>query len=60
MSSSSTSTTTTTVPESLHKLLAETKAREVLPQAWDLLFVNSTDTVGTAFHVRSAVPPPPN
>jgi len=44
------STTTTSVPEQLRALLKEIKARQVLPATWDLLHVNSTDTVGTAFH----------
>jgi hypothetical protein len=53
-------TTTTSVPEQLRTLLKETKARQVLPQTWDLLHVNSTDTVGAAFHVHTPRTPLPS
>lgn len=45
--------TTVSVPEHLRELLTQTKARDVLPQKWELLSVLTTDTVGNAFAVPS-------
>jgi len=41
-----------TVPELLRQFLKENKATQVLPASWSLLYVHSTDTVGSAFQVR--------
>lgn len=38
-----------TVPELLRQFLKENKATQVLPASWSLLYVHSTDTVGSAF-----------